>query len=67
MLSSAVIAKVSADPSLIDHCFDSGLFLSGGVILSEVCVIFFIERQVPSLASTRCQPSPPRERLLGKF
>lgn len=44
MLSSAVIAKVSADPSLIDHCFGSGLFLSGGVILSEVCVIFFIDK-----------------------
>lgn len=41
MLSSAVIAKLSADPSLIDHCFGSGPFLSGGVdIVRSVCNFF---------------------------
>lgn len=41
MLSSAVIAKVSADPSLNGQCFGSGLFLSGGVaIVRSVCNFF---------------------------
>lgn len=41
MLSSEVIAKVSADPSLNGQCFGSGLFLSGGVaIVRSVCNFF---------------------------